>query len=112
MRFVARVAGLPTGMLFGIHLREACRFGDVFRMATDAKLRYFRQNWLDVSWIIGVLRERSVARLAVDGLVDPLRFERGNIGVAVLAGLVPRKGKGTGELSSTRAAPRKGPYWP
>src|SRR5208282_2729660 len=94
MRFVACVASLPSKMLFYIHLRETCRFGDILRMATNAKLRYVRQNWLDVAWIISVLRERPVTRLAVDGFVDTLRFQRSNIGVAILAGLMPRKGQG------------------
>src|SRR5208337_984199 len=92
VRLVACIAGLPAGMLLCVHLRETCRFGDIFRVATDAKLRHIRQNWLNVAWIIGVLRERSVTRLAVDGLMDPLCFQRSDIGVAILAGLVPRKG--------------------
>lgn len=80
-------------MLFGIHLREACRLGDIFRMATDTKLRDIRQNRFDVAWIIGVLRERSVTRLAVDGFMDTFRFKLSNIRVAVLTGLMPRKGQ-------------------
>jgi hypothetical protein len=94
MRFVACVAGLPPGMLFCIHLRETCRLGNIFRVAKDAELRYIRQNWLDGPWIISVLRERSVTRPAVDGLMDPMRFQRSNFGVAILAGLMPRKGQG------------------
>jgi hypothetical protein len=81
-------------MLLCIHLREARRFGDILRVTTDAKLSYHRKNWLDVAWIIGVLRERSVARLAINGIMDSLRFQLGNIGVAILTGLVPRKGQG------------------
>jgi len=78
-------------MLFCIHLREARRFGDILRVATDAELRYIRKNWLDVAWIIGVLRERSVTRLTINGLMDSLRFQLSNIGVAILTGLVARK---------------------
>jgi len=105
MRFVACVAGLPTGMLFCIHLRKACRLGNIFRMATDAKLRYIWQNWLDVAWIIGVLSERSVTRLAVDGFMDTLCFELSNIGVAILTCLMPCKGqRPCAELRQGRAA--------
>ncbi|MFI5097596.1 MAG: hypothetical protein ACHQT6_06435 [Candidatus Acidiferrales bacterium] len=76
-------------------------------MATDAKLRYIRQNWLDVAWIVGVLRERSVTRLAVDGFMDTFHFKFSNIGVAVLTRFVPRKGqRPCTELHQGRAAKR------
>src|SRR5208282_1272322 len=57
-------------------------------MAAEAQRCHIRQNGLDGPWIIRMLRQGTVARLAVHGLMRATRFQGRFIGVASLADLV------------------------
>ena len=70
VRLVAGVAELPPGMILGVDLREALRFGDIFGMAADAEMCDVGFLRRDASGIVGVFRQRTVAGFTVDVRMD------------------------------------------
>ncbi len=66
MRLVACVTGEPAGMFGRDDLRKRLRLGGVLLMAAAAEGGDFRQRRLKTNGIVGVLRLRSVTRLAGD----------------------------------------------
>jgi len=89
------VAELAAGVFLGVHLWETLRFGDVFGMAANAKVRDVGFLWSHAGRIVGMLGQRAVAGLAVDVGMDTFRFRISNIRVTALAGLVTGEGDGT-----------------
>lgn len=89
------VAELPAGMLFGVDLREALRFGDVLGMAADTQMGDVGLLGCHARGIFGVLRERAMTGLTVDVGVNAFGFYVGLVGVTAIASLVARVGDWT-----------------
>lgn len=93
---MAGFAGLSAGMVFAVDLRKACRLGDVGFVATRAKSRRVGQLWSHVGRVGRVIRERTVAGLAVHAGVLARLLEGDHVVVAVLTDLM------SGELDGPR----------
>ncbi len=75
-------------MVGGDNLGEILRLGEVCLMTTDAEHGGVQLCRLDRGRIVGMLRQRPMARLAGNSLVHALAFHFQDVGVAAVADLM------------------------
>lgn len=88
---MAGFAGQSRAVFLGIDLREIFRLGGVRRMAANAENGGIEFRRLDGARITGVCCKRAVAGLAVHACMLSVLFQREDVGMAGLAGLVSSK---------------------
>ena len=106
MRLVAGVAGRAAGVLGGGYLRKALRLGGVLFVAAAAEVGDIGQFGNVRRGIVGVLRQRAMARFAGDVGVFAGGASLGFVVVAHHAGVLPGVGDGVGADQVERAAGR------